>query len=117
MTGFVIEAVYEVSFVDGVMVSALVEGDLCRGDRVFFEDAEGSRIAGEIGPIHVHVVDGDPPERLRLALLGPIANAIGPGDLVKVEDGLGDAPCADGDLDTNRAVSDTCTDRVGSSDD
>ena len=83
MTGWItIEEVFNVSFVEGVMVVGLSEGDVGRGDAAELERSDGLIVRGEIGAFHVHLTENDPDNRIRVEIRGPLAETVKAGDRV-----------------------------------
>ena len=77
-----VEEVFDVSFVEGVMIVGLSEGDVGRGDTAQVERADGQIERGEIGVFHLHLTEGDPENRLRVEIRGPLAETVKAGDKI-----------------------------------
>lgn len=92
MSGWImVEEVFDVSFVEGVMVVGLSEGDVGAGDVAEVERADGQVERGEIGTFHIHLTENDPANRIRVEVRGPLADSVRTGDHLAVRRAQADA--------------------------
>jgi hypothetical protein len=80
MGELLIEEVYPVSFVEGVMVVGTSAGAINEGDEVSLSRGEGVEWSGVIGKFHIHQTPDDPPDRIRVSVEGEVAGVVRPGD-------------------------------------
>lgn len=76
-----VEEVFDVSFVEGVMVVGLYTGRIARGDIARVDRVDGA-VDGAIGVFHIHLNADDPPERVRVEVHGPLADVVKIGDVI-----------------------------------
>jgi hypothetical protein len=79
-----VEEVFPVSFIEGVMVVGIADGSIHRGDQLSLVKPNNGIYRGHIALVHIHQLPNDPPNRVRVGVGGEAASVVESGDVLEI---------------------------------